>query len=102
MAHTPGPWTYSLETQSDGSAENFSVESNGISFLGACSCCNGTHIDENAEANAWLIVAAPELLAALREAEETFRVIGEEGPSLTALELADKYAALIAKATGAA
>lgn len=102
MAHTPGPWEYSLELQKDGSGEAFYLESNGSNFMGACSCCNGTHIDGDAEANARLIAAAPDLLAALQGAEFLIRVSAENSGSASDLAAADYYAEVLARATGAA
>ena len=52
------------------------------------------------EANALLIAAAPELLAALIEAENLMRGIGVQGRSPTAVVKADQMAKVIAKALG--
>jgi hypothetical protein len=58
MTHTPGPWTASEPSELDGKC---SVYANGpIAYLGD----NGAGI-ENVQANANLMAAAPELLAAL-------------------------------------
>lgn len=42
----------------------------------------------------------PGLLEALTEAQGVFQVLADEGRSSTARELADKYAAVLAKARG--
>ncbi|MGA0630015.1 hypothetical protein [Pseudomonas aeruginosa] len=50
-------------------------------------------------ANAKLIAAAPDLLEALTEAAEILWVIGQIGPSPTALEKSAEFKSLITKAT---
>ena len=63
MTHTPGPWTASEPSELDGKC---SVYANGpIAYLGD----NGAGI-ENVQANANLMAAAPELLAALENAQK--------------------------------
>lgn len=80
--HTPGPWEH------DGPPHNIIVWSspeNRICFLTS---------DGPTEANARLIAAAPDLLAALKEAADFVQ------PFNRAEDLLDKIEAVIAKAEG--
>jgi hypothetical protein len=61
MSHTPGPWT--LEFWGDREIDVYSGEDTLV-----CSLRGGsTHPDDDSDADANLIAAAPDLLAALRE-----------------------------------
>ncbi|MEN6401634.1 MAG: hypothetical protein ABFD94_06790 [Armatimonadia bacterium] len=61
MAHTPGPWRVAL--QSDYAWTEINVDAGTRAYV--CTC--GHKGDVEAEANARLIAAAPELLTACRE-----------------------------------
>jgi hypothetical protein len=91
--HTVGPWTFKYEPQSDGSAEAFEIHAHGATLIGACSCCNGAFISDDAEGNARLIAAAPDLLDAL-ELIVKDKVVSEDG------EFGKVVFAAIAKARG--
>lgn len=81
--HTPGPWSVSC---SGNDVEN-------VSGAGVCAL----YADETAEANARLIAAAPDLLAA---AEAMLRSI-DEGPAFGNGEIEiDKLRVAVAKARG--
>lgn len=59
--HTPGPWSYTLEA--DG--EYFTMlGANGEAIVAGCGCCSSPWCRN--EADAKLIAAAPDLLAALK------------------------------------
>jgi len=90
IKHTPAPWEahtgedYTVVMLPDECTDNASIAVYG----------------SNDEANARLIAAAPELLEALKKAEEAIREIAEENDG--DYELADELRAVIAKATGEA
>ncbi|WP_241356379.1 hypothetical protein [Pseudomonas aeruginosa] len=94
--HTPGPWE--IERYSDGLIQIVGDvrivsddEENVTTVVEA--------VARGDEANARLIAAAPELLEALTEAAEILWVLGQIGPSPTALEKSAEFKSLIAKAT---
>ncbi len=93
--HTPGPWCQDKwgSLMTEGGQD---VLLRGITTISAGS---DERIAE-AEANTRLISAAPELLEALTEAAEILWVIGQIGPSPTALEKSADFKSLITKATG--
>ncbi len=93
--HTPGPWCQDKwgSLMTEGGQD---VLLRGITTISAGS---DERIAE-AEANTRLISAAPELLEALTEATEILWVIGQIGPSPTALEKSAEFKSLITKATG--
>lgn len=82
--HTDGPWTVSASDPLDGSR---------VVHIGTASAAVVQY--ENAEANARLIAAAPELLAALKAVNSEFYPIGD---ALT--DTAKLVRAAIAKAEG--
>ena len=98
--HTPGPWV-AVKLQ-DRTAYNIFVPGHCTALLtlepgkydGASPLC------ENVQANARLIAAAPDLLAALREAFRAFAFY-DEGPVWADSTIA-KARAAIARATGGA
>lgn len=112
--HTPGPWKARGYSSTDGSIwiDCDAFSKSGKTALGgtlAAAYGTGTGSDDSAvqKANAWLIAAAPELLAALREADdvlEDLRVPSDAGPNrfeqVIPAALA-KIRAAIAKAEGA-
>lgn len=61
MSHTEGPWR--VAPASDYSDSKINIDAHNHGYI----CCAGQHGDEEAEANARLIAAAPDLLAALWE-----------------------------------
>lgn len=106
--HTPGPWEYVPSTANHGP-----YVSNGWGAGDICDCytmskpselavCNGGTSQpipfqhEEADANARLIAAAPEMLDALEQAQEWLSKWGSAEPQLAVIEAA------IAKATGGA
>jgi hypothetical protein len=94
--HTPGEWHWDSD-------EMFSSSDN-IRHVRWRVCTLGKTItqiyrnDEHAEADARLIAAAPELLEALKAAEQC---IGELSPTQARVEAMQMLQAAIAKATGA-
>ena len=95
--HTPGPWTYSKEQTTNGHA-HMVRQSSGESVANVRSHNRPT---EEAQANARLIAAAPELLEALKAVlhfDSDPSIPGEYKHDIT---IARKVRAAIAKATGA-
>jgi hypothetical protein len=68
MAHTPGPWAVEGESGNDGEAEVIVSDKRTVCWT-ACSLNeDGEDFNSNEDrANAGLIAAAPDLLAALKE-----------------------------------
>lgn len=105
MAHTPGPWATEFKRHAEleeGSHVHLLTDGKDLVIGLLSSWIADPETKLEAEANARLIAAAPSLLEALEEAEAVFRTLAVDGPSSTALELADKYAAVLRSATGAA
>ncbi len=71
--HTPGPWNINPDFRQD-MEQNFHIESPGGTV---CFCSVGWPDDAIAEANAQLIAAAPELLAACEMCERIITEIKE-------------------------
>ncbi len=70
MPHTPGPWmTKRAAVQTDG-AYDFAVVTETTDIIAETFGRSGVATYHDAEANARLIAAAPELLAALKAARE--------------------------------
>ena len=84
--HTPGPWSFTVSAESGGNPSAWNI----IAPCGGVVAETGSGTDD---ANARLIAAAPELLAALQN-------ILAANPDLA--EVADEARAAIAKATGGA
>ncbi|MGI0618467.1 hypothetical protein ACRCOS_01080 [Pseudomonas aeruginosa] len=109
--HTPGPWEVLNETDvftvlgADRGDGIKAIPSDGwmIADCGESVTFTATgQADMSREirkANARLISAAPQLLEALTEAAEILWVLGQIGPSPTALEKSAEFKSLIAKAT---
>lgn len=104
--HTPGPW-YWKDGAIRAANRDFvlwpqnvmgALELNWADCLGAC----GKHSEDNAEANARLIAAAPELLEALQRMLLEFDFLIEEGklPDIRNDVIFDHARTAIAKATG--
>lgn len=89
--HTPGPWNYSGPCEITG---RYSIFHNGPLAY----CADTTAKPGDGEANARLIAAAPDLLAALQNVAACFDA---NDPDSMANAMADARAA-IAKATGGA
>jgi hypothetical protein len=69
--HTPGPWSYGC---TDKRHKEFAIMAEG-GKVGAVFAGFGAHFDwEQSEANARLMAASPELLAALKGLEQTLRI----------------------------
>jgi hypothetical protein len=90
---TPGPWRVAPSHQyADSGSLNVDTADNGqTSYI----CCAGLRGDEEAEANARLIAAAPEMLAALHNMLEVYWGDGQE----PAPDCIARAQAAIAKAT---
>lgn len=101
--HTPGPWTY----------KRFCVHAQGIrisqsGYVGAASCSAEMAADQERIANARLISAAPDLLAACKEIIAKMDSLGDYPANLIEPETDRVFAeyefddmrAAIAKATG--
>ena len=107
MEHTPGPWR--IEERHGHSSDGLPrwvITADSVDRLAICSR-RGVHSDEEAEANARLIRAAPELLAAcvalIDAAGKSMDIVthDDDGHPLSAIGLARKQArAAIAKAEG--
>ena len=85
--HTPGPWRYDYEPGYCGEV----IASNGQTIC--------TFADEPLPSNARLIAAAPDLLAVVKELEESAAYWSEYD---VPLGIVDRLRAAIAKATGEA
>lgn len=62
--HTPGPWTYEFIDED----EQLKISAGEKNVLGGCGCCGSPWCSE---ADAKLIAAAPDLLAVLKELQES-------------------------------
>ena len=98
MAHTPGPWTAIEDWGEHISAYAHVAEVRGNEPDFAILAAPESHPFRDAEANARLIAAAPELLAALREIAA--RIFARDGYVSWSPEEYDALFALITKATG--
>lgn len=97
-AHTPAPWTFQRADFEHGYC--YRLEGSRGEPLGDSYGAHREGEEAQYRANARLIAKSPEMFDALEEAEQVFRVLALEGPSATALELADRYAALLAAIRG--
>ena len=88
--HTPGPWQYSFE----GGTVAFIVETDGTT-VAKLSVTENSTAHSALPANARLIAAAPDLLAALKAAVDLM-----EQEDFATLTLVPKFRAAIAKAEG--
>jgi hypothetical protein len=89
---TPGPWGYwSGYNSSDRIEAQVTAEGGGIVIA------SYNHLIAEGEANAKLIAVAPQLLLALKDAEEILRGVAGELPAFKGR--LEAYANLIAKAT---
>lgn len=95
VQHTPGPWTVGRINHVDGEI---------VDSAGGAICFRTYGSDGEAKANANLIAAAPDLLAACRDADEALcGATWVKGADKRGLKYAsEKIRAAIAKATGAA
>ncbi|HHG4665852.1 TPA: hypothetical protein ACPWGC_002375 [Pseudomonas aeruginosa] len=87
--HTPGPWQWSHGRLLHNVPGEYSDTILDIQ----------DKVWRPTEEDARLIAAAPELLEALTEAAEILWVLGQIGPSPTALEKSAEFKSLITKAT---
>lgn len=103
MPHTPGPWHYQGATGFNTSLDDFEVNSDGDDW-GAVAVVTVNQLgvrnitDEEAEANAKLIAAAPDLLDALVKMTEELAPKLGYGPESNGYIQMARHA--IAKATG--
>jgi hypothetical protein len=97
MGHTPGPWRASEGWPSD--LWNVDMPGRKWSLLVARHDEDFDMPVEEVQANAHLIAAAPELLAACREMAEIIHSMSESGAGVAA-GAAAPYMAVIAKAEG--
>jgi hypothetical protein len=94
VSHTPGPWSWDSDTMFSSSDD--------VKHVRWRVCAMGKTItqvyrnDEHAESDARLIAAAPELLEALKAAEQC---IGELSPTQARVEAMQMIQAALAKAT---
>jgi hypothetical protein len=103
--HTPGPWSFEPafkigEHWAAGAAHGVTANDNKDKWRGYVT--NVLANSPNAEANARLIAAAPDMLAALLHAQEAVLWYGAEEFEIGGKNLGDVLRAAIAKATGAA
>ena len=96
LKHTPGPWTAFHYTKYKEWHVSTPIEGSGMR-LGLFP--DGVPTEENAEADARLIAASPDLLAVVQELEESAAYWSEYD---VPLGIVDRMRAAIAKATGAA
>jgi hypothetical protein len=99
MKHTKGPWIVSDERESYLGPESGSFEVSGPSGI---ICVTDESYAPEAEANAHLIAAAPELLEALLQAQGYVGEYCEHHDCRVSTELYAKIDTLIAKARGEA
>ena len=78
--HTPGPWTYDGTVAFSDRPDLPCVVDE--YRLVVAQCWDDGHTDDECEANARLIAAAPELLEALEDAAEAFRIVAEVAEDL--------------------
>ena len=98
--HTPGPWEFGPNHSSTGLAGQLVVRPAGEFPHGEWVADVGSMYDDHREANARLIAAAPELLAALQEVTMVLdRIFGVEGREPDAESISGRARAAIAKAT---
>jgi hypothetical protein len=103
--HTPGPWGISQCWGTGGTDCGFDIEQDeSLDYRGAvCHLTDAEHIEgisiAERDANARLISAAPELLAALEDSR-LFFAAHADGPGTEAKRLLDQSRAAIAKARG--
>lgn len=96
MTHTPGPWNITPPPQPFAAGDGFRVSANGDQTNWRGYITNILAGSPNAEANARLIAAAPDLLAALKLAD----TILDGFPLYKSGEGAKTIRAAIAKAEG--
>ena len=96
--HTPGPWEFGPSHSSTGLAGQLVVRPAGEFPHGEWVADVGSMYDDHREANARLIAAAPDLLAALQ------KVVNHADAGTAAIldRLVEEARAAIAKATGGA
>ena len=96
MEHTPGPWQYAFE----GGTVAFIVEADGTTVCKLSTTLNST-AHSALPANARLIAAAPDLLAALEVMVKAFKTYAPENEG-SEYNCVTAARAAIAKATGGA
>ena len=91
--HAPGPWAV-VDLGYDSGRQVYVADNTGTTVCD----CDWSHTDDECEANARLIAAAPEMYEALKEAEaELYQVPPADNEQLRTLEI---VRAAIAKAEG--
>lgn len=96
--HTPGPWTVIRSKMATDGAFDYAIGTDGSPVIAEAFGRDAKGGWPNAEANARLIAAAPEMLAALQEAEgELYQVPPADAEQERVLAV---VRAAIAKATG--
>jgi len=96
--HTPGPWTFSVGEGGD----NLSIRAGDTAVVAGCGCCGSPWTDhKRAGANARLIAAAPDMLAALKGIMADTCDLEPAYCADLVPETRDLIRAAIAKATGA-
>ena len=97
--HTPGPWVIADDPTSEGVwIDHPDLKSGEDDEI--CRCLDSTLSGEECLANARLIAAAPELLAALKGMCDAYAGTGECSSANVCLSRYDKALATVAKAEG--
>lgn len=103
MAHTPGPWKMTEILDDEGGPPVYRIEAATTLFLTVAPCSDGYVPGQNA-ANAYLIAAAPDLLAVceaiLPGIESEARCASMWSDRIAAKQKASMLRAAIAKANG--
>lgn len=99
MAHTPGPWVVGGASGNEGEAREIVAASRTIAWSASTwDEDEGDVVTEEDDANAHLIAAAPDLLAALKELVDYDE--GSNEPGEFGYEILQRCKAAIAKAEG--
>ena len=93
--HTPGPWTVTRSKMETDGAFDYAISADGVLVLAEVFGRDAKGGWPPSEANARLIAAAPEMLAALRQ-----MVVNSKGDRKEYRDCHKKALAAIAKATG--
>ena len=99
--HTPGPWRPESESRSPDGSDLLVTTADGAYSIADCRMqCTGVGSVDEAEANARLIAAAPDLLAELRALVEGIERAAAAGVDLSGYVGTGRALALIARVEG--